>query len=294
MTPKSYNIEDLRCNAFTTQGKAFDMVRYEDFMRETHGFAAPHRHNYYMLFLATSGSGRQLIDFKSFAIRPGMMFFMYPGMIHAWESDEHLRGYLIFFTADFFAQRYHYNSLLSFPFFNNNSKRPFVPLDAGALGSQTKLMELMLSEYEAGGERSESVLRSLLNVVLIQASREYDQQHCFDTEEKKRMTLLKDFEQLVEGHYQQKRLVREYAQLLLISPNYLNVVVKEITGRSAGEMIRERIMLEAKRELTHNGRTVAEISHDLNFKDPSYFCRFFKKYEGLSPDNFRKQFVTRT
>ncbi|MFK7984009.1 MAG: hypothetical protein AB8G86_28795, partial [Saprospiraceae bacterium] len=66
MKPKTYNIEELRCNAFTRAGKTFDIIRYEDFMKETNGFAFPHRHNYYMVLLATEGTGSQLIDFKSY------------------------------------------------------------------------------------------------------------------------------------------------------------------------------------------------------------------------------------
>jgi AraC family transcriptional activator of pobA len=264
------------------------MVRLEDFLKETHGFYFPHRHNYYMIMVATGGKGQHLIDFKSYAVQANRVFLMYPGMIHAWEEARDLNGYLIFFTDHFFAQRYHFDSLLSFPFFNTSRGLPFVDLNQEQLQSLLPVLEVMLEEYEMRGEKMAKAIRSLLNVALIKAARAYQGDNYLDTEDKTRSELVRKFEQLVNQHYLEKRLVKDYAKLLHISPNYLNVVVKEVTGKSAGEIIRDRVMLEAKRKLTHEKKTVAEIGFDLNFKDTAYFCRFFRKYEGASPDKFRK------
>ena len=286
--PKSYNIGELRCNNFDKLGNDFDMVRLEDFMQETHGFYFPHRHNYYMILVATSGAGRQLIDFKTYDVKAGRSFFMYPGMIHAWEEVQDLKGYLIFFTDHFFAQRYHFDSLLTFPFFNTSRGLPYVDLDENGMREIVPVLDLMLNEYSSSEEKMASALRSLLNVALIKAARSYDGVDYYGAEDKSRSELVKRFEQLVDQHFLDKRLVKDYAKLLHISPNYLNVVVKEVTDKSAGEIIRDRVMLEAKRKLTHEKKTVAEIGFDLNFKDTAYFCRFFRKYQGASPDKFRK------
>jgi len=56
------------------------------------------------------------------------------------------------------------------------------------------------------------------------------------------------------------------------------------------ELIRERVMLEARRMLLHDVRTIAKIGHYLSFPDHSYFSRFFKKYESISPEKFRKKY----
>jgi len=63
---------------------------------------------------------------------------------------------------------------------------------------------------------------------------------------------------------------------------------QDLLGRSAGEVIRDRVLLEAKRLLTNAGMTATEIAYELNFQDNSYFNRFFKKYEGVTPDEFRR------
>lgn len=290
MKPKTYNIEELRCNAFTRAGKDFDIIRYEDFMQETDGFAYPHRHNYYMVLLATEGRGSQFIDFQSFPIRAGMVFLLYPGMIHAWERDEDLKGYLLFFTSEFYSLRFNDNSLLQFPFFNSSQHLPFVQFAPNELEEIRCLFDHMLVEYQNNQDNMVSAIRSYLNILLIQCARIYQSNRPKVIEEQQHTRqLIKTFEQKIDELYKQKKRVKEYADLLHLSPNYLNIICKEHTGKSAGEMIRERVMLEAKRMLSHDDLTVAQIGYDLNFKDNAYFCRFFKKYEGLSPDKFRRQ-----
>jgi AraC family transcriptional activator of pobA len=103
--------------------------------------------------------------------------------------------------------------------------------------------------------------------------------------------LLKNFRHLIEQYYREKRLPKEYADMLFVTPNYLNALCQELLGKTAGELIRDRVLLEAKRLLTEAvGMTVSEVSHDLNFLDNSYFNRFFKKYAKMTPDEFRKKF----
>ena len=87
------------------------------------------------------------------------------------------------------------------------------------------------------------------------------------------------------------RLPKEYADLMNITANHLNAFVQDMLGKTAGEVIRDRVLLEAKRLLTNADMTIAEIGYHLNFKDNAYFNRFFKKYTGQTPETFRKQFI---
>ena len=75
-----------------------------------------------------------------------------------------------------------------------------------------------------------------------------------------------------------------------VRPNYLNAVCNEVAHSSAGDLIRNRILLEAKRLLIHEKKTASEIAYELGFADNSYFGRFFKKYENTTPDGFKKLF----
>lgn len=294
LEPISYNIEEVRCQSFARGDKTFDICRFEDFMPEGAVFRRAHRHNYYMMLVTTAGRGSQLIDFRSFPVRPGRVFLMYPGMIHAWEADEGLEGYLIFFTAEFFSLRYNTNALLDFPFFNTSYGQPYVDVPEGEDWERmVQLSNWALRTYERNEADAQLHLRSYLNLILLDAQRYYPNQVAGAEAEKDHhgRTLVKTFEQLIDRHFRRVRSVSGYADMMRLTPNYLNTVCKSVTGRSAGELIRHRVMLEARRMLLHENKTVAEVGHALSFDDNAYFCRFFKKYEGLSPDRFRKQYL---
>ena len=79
--------------------------------------------------------------------------------------------------------------------------------------------------------------------------------------------------------------------MLFITPNHLNALCKEHWGMQAGEVIRNRIILEAKRLLVNQQTSISEIAYTLNFKDNSYFSKFFKKSVGITPEEFRKRII---
>ncbi|MDN5842674.1 MAG: helix-turn-helix domain-containing protein [Alcaligenaceae bacterium] len=105
---------------------------------------------------------------------------------------------------------------------------------------------------------------------------------------------LAEFTQLIEKHYTEHHLVAWYAREIGITPAHLNVVAQAGTEKSALQLIHERVLLEARRELIYTTRTIKIISYSLGFADPGYFTRFFKRGSGLSPKDFRRQTGTQT
>jgi len=107
-------------------------------------------------------------------------------------------------------------------------------------------------------------------------------------------TLLKNFKKLIEDNFTKLKLPKEYAELLYVTPNHLNALCNDVLGISAGELIRNRVVLEAKRLLVNFSLNITEISYRLNFADNSYFTKFFKKQTGLTPEAFRKNILIPT
>jgi AraC-like DNA-binding protein len=93
----------------------------------------------------------------------------------------------------------------------------------------------------------------------------------------------------VEQNFKDIHLVKDYADRLNESPAHLNKIVKTITGENASEFIIKRIILEAKRLLIYTDLSNKEISFAINYDDPSYFSRLFRKKVGASPSEFRVQ-----
>jgi AraC-like DNA-binding protein len=95
------------------------------------------------------------------------------------------------------------------------------------------------------------------------------------------------FEKLIEQNYTTEHYPKFYADKLAITANYLNFVCKNFSGKKAGEIIRDRVILEAKRLLVNSELSISQISFQLGFDDNSYFTKFFKTFSGSSPSEFR-------
>jgi AraC family transcriptional regulator, transcriptional activator of pobA len=94
---------------------------------------------------------------------------------------------------------------------------------------------------------------------------------------------------LVEENFRTERLLEFYAAKLAMTPDRLNDHVKRATGVTAGHLIRQRVLTEAKRQLVFTSQPIHEIAYDLAFSDPSHFARFFRKQTGTTPQAFREQ-----
>jgi AraC family transcriptional activator of pobA len=92
---------------------------------------------------------------------------------------------------------------------------------------------------------------------------------------------------LVEENFRKERLLDFYAEKLAMTADRLNDHVKRATGVTAGHLIRQRVLTEAKRQLVFTSQPIHEIAYDLAFSDPSHFARFFRKQTGTTPHEFR-------
>lgn len=94
---------------------------------------------------------------------------------------------------------------------------------------------------------------------------------------------------LIESHFRSQRLLTFYAAKLAMTPDHLNKHVKRMTGLTAGWLIRQRVLTEAKRQLAFSNQPINEIAYDLAYADPSHFVRSFRKDTGLTPRTFRER-----
>lgn len=101
--------------------------------------------------------------------------------------------------------------------------------------------------------------------------------------------IVERFMNLVREHYREERLIGFYADKLCITPKYLSKIVKEHTGRSAGEWIERHVILEARAMLQSSEMTIQQISTSLNFPNQSFFGKYFKRVTGMSPKAYRNK-----
>src|SRR5256885_2843097 len=92
---------------------------------------------------------------------------------------------------------------------------------------------------------------------------------------------------LVEENFRKERLLEFYAEKLAMTADRLNDHLQRPTRVTAGHLIRQRVLTEAKRQLVFTSQPIHEIAYDLAFSDPSHFARFFRKQTGTTPHEFR-------
>ncbi|QJD98423.1 helix-turn-helix domain-containing protein [Mucilaginibacter robiniae] len=250
----------------------------------------PHKHTFYHLVLFTEGSGHHAIDFRNFPVKPYQIYFMVPGQVHSWSFEGQVDGYVINFSVPFFQSFLHRADYLEqFPFFNGTIQDEVIDIPSNLQQGVQHLFERILLETEDNKRLGEDMVRLLMLEMFIQLGRLSFSSQQATEKSSYNYTLLKSFQKLVDKNFTTLRLPKEYAELLYITPNHLNALCNDVLCISAGEVIRNRVILEAKRLLVNLNISISEISGQLNFQDNSYFTKFFKKQEGITPEQFRKE-----
>jgi len=266
--------------------------RFGQYERQHQHLHKAHRHSFYHFVFFTQGKGKQQIDFKTFDVKPNLIYFMVPGQVHSWNFESEPDGYLINFSASYFGSLLLKQEYLDkFSFFSGKPEQQVLVLDENTANKTAAIFESILKEGELAEPFNDDLVKVLLLQLFIEVAR--TTKNAGDLKANPyNHTILKNFQHLIEENYTNLRLPKQYAELLYITPNHLNALCNDFLGTSAGKLIRDRIILEAKRLLINLDLRVVEIAEKLNFEDQSYFVKFFKKYEGLTPDRFRKQYIT--
>jgi AraC-like DNA-binding protein len=293
MVKNEFPVYDICTLSGYTQ-EDIQISRFAPYLQVHKNLHLAHKHNFYHMVLFTQGGGNHTIDFEQFPVRPWQIYFMIPGQVHSWAFKGPVDGYVINFSVPFF------NSFLltpgyldQFAFFSGNAADSVIDIPASQQPGIRHMMEQIIGESQHNYNLVADMVRALMLQLFITIARLGTQnQHHQNTAYS--YALVKQFKKLVDEHYTRLKLPRDYAGLLHITPNHLNAICGDILNVSAGELIRNRIVLEAKRLLINFNLNITEIAYRLNFTDNSYFTKFFKKQTGLTPEDFRKKILTPT
>jgi AraC family transcriptional activator of pobA len=251
----------------------------------------PHRHDFFEILFLTKGSGTHTIDFKDYKIEPNSIFFLSPGQIHSISLSKDIYGYIFLFSSEFFLMnKSDKNKIFEFPFFYNTSDEnpPLELKEKKEIDFVKTLFVKGCDESTINTDESEALVYSLLDLILACCKKLYPQ-HSLNPGMKKGRFMVKKFKQLIEEQYKENFSVKDYAAKLSVTPNHLNETVKSIMGRTASDLIDEKMVIEIKKLLLHTDLTASEVAYALNFSDQSYFSKFFKKRTGVSPLDFRNK-----
>lgn len=247
----------------------------------------PHRHQYYEIVFFDEGQGIHEIDFAPHQVNAPAIHFLPIGKVHKIAMEIPYAGFSLLFSSAFFPNGSALLSQLSY-FQHQNPYPILAPAENEYLQIKSWLMEIRAAFLGNSPDKWEWI-RTHLSLILLQSQRLYQNNDIQAYSHKSEV--MQKFMNLIETHHLDHWLLQRYADELCISEPYLNILCKKEYGMSASNLIQERLIQAAKRKLVYTSDTVKEIAFDLNFNDPSYFIRFFKKQVGSSPNAYREEIM---
>ncbi len=244
----------------------------------------PHRHNYCQALIFLKGGGKHEIDFNAYVIKSQSLHFVYANQVHVVRRAAGSTGFSIMFAEEFLPEGC---SVRDFYFFKTGAC-PVMNLRAKDFSEIKATLESIQTEYFSHLAKKREVLQALFHVFLIQAQRLQDKTEKVQAVKSSKHEFAEQLEQLIEKNFQLHWRAHDYARPLNVSVTQLNFLCKQHFSKSTETLIQDRLLLEAKRLLVYSEKSVKEICFDLNFDDPAYFIRFFRKHTGITPLEYRK------
>lgn len=247
----------------------------------------PVKNSSFLVFWVSEGSGNIWIDDSKCAIIPHSMYCIYPHQAICFDVSAGMEGYALRFTPDFCALNGDLTRLLYAGILKLYGAMA-IAVREEAREETVQLMQSMEKEYQGDSDFKTEMLQTLLKVFLIQLSRLAGNNVQEDADLQGDISLVNRFLEMVNVHFLTMKKVSDYAQKLSLAPNYLNIKVKRVSGYTAGYHIRQRIVLEAKRQAHWDRMSLKEISYKLGYNDVAHFSKFFKKEAGVSFSSFKR------
>lgn len=284
---RTENGEDFGCNLdqnsllegfelFSTDGQQIEL--------------GPLKTDFFYIGLNLTGSANVELNHFARKYSPNTIFFKSPDkIISIAQPSRGYYGYYLLFTEKFIEKVVpNFNYLQQqFPFLSGGVSLFELNLDETA---QIKALILKMEhELRQTVSNREWMIGSYLFQLFITAHRSYTRQDYIITDQNRLHSSISErFTKLVDAHYKSIRGVKEYADMLHVTPNHLNRLIKKQSQKTASSIIQERLMLEMKTLLKYSSKNISEIAFELNFTDVAHFSNYFKQATLMTPKTFRE------
>ena len=246
----------------------------------------PYRSDYYCIGFLKTGELKMNTNLIQHNIKAPAIIFADPASIKSWEmpSSPYVAESILI-SEDFLQKKLIENTLLkSFSYFSNNGV--YITSISNEEANNLDLMFNLIASYTPPKTYSQleivhGIVYSIVNLIVDFYTVEKDDFPKVLSE------ISLQFRKAVIENASKERDLKFYADLLHIHSKYLSHIVRKETGRTAGDWIRNQVVLEAKILLQQNKLTITQIVDMLNFSDESTFGKYFKRYAGMSPNKYR-------
>lgn len=247
-----------------------------------------HQLSFYEVIFIEEGSGTFTLDENKILIAPQTIIFTSPGQVRCWEIEKKVKGYTLFFDKDFLHLFFSDELFLyRFQYFHQYSHPTAIRISEESFEKCLELVHGIEQEFGLLQNDSNHLIRSLLYQLLVILNRYYACIHNVQRDTYIHADFYR-FRSLLEKKFVGDRSVDAYSKVLNISTGFLNKICRQFSGLSAQQMIHYKLISEIKKQLYQN-KSAKEIAYEFGFSDPSNFNRFFKKFTGITPQQYRKK-----
>lgn len=238
--------------------------------------------------LVFQGKGSVNVDLATYPFEGSLVLFTTPYQLVHFHTDIPLKIRSLQFHGDFYCIEYHKkevacNGLL----FNNIYQTPYVKPDATGFRELNYILDKLTSELEENDTYSQAIVRAYLQLILALCSKIKSASMDIEHTQNIHHPLIQ-FPELLEKHFYEERQPAFYAAKMGILPNTFSKICKQHFLKTPSELIRERVILEAKKRIHLSHKNMKQIAAELHFDDEHYFSRYFKKHTGVTPTAFRE------
>lgn len=251
-------------------------------------------YNAYIRILYFPAGYKLTIDFEEYETDCPTLFFIGNNQKIQVKTIGEGEARFIYYNRDFYCIQIHdaevaCDGLL----FNNIYNMPMTRLSDKVIHAIESLYSQIEEELTDQESSKEEMIRTYLKQLIIRATRMWKKQQLgkLNDEPIKEIEFFRDFSRLVEIHFRNKHAVADYAEILKVAPKTLSAKFNRLELASPNEIIKDRIVLEAKRLLCYSKYSVKEIAYQLGYDDPAYFNRMFTNKTGDTPAAFKKKYL---
>lgn len=233
------------------------------------------------------------VDFKQYKTDSSSIFFINSNQHFNIETVGEESGLMIYYNRDFYCVQIHDAEVACDGIlFNNLSNIPVIGLSPTDKIMITYIFKAIEEEFKVVKAQREEMLRVYLKQIIILSTRLWSMQHLDKAHDAtdSDTAFFRQFSLLVENHYREKHTVADYAELMGIAPKTLTHKLRKMNMAQPNEVIKDRIILEAKRLLIYTEMSAKQIAYALGYEDPAYFNRLFSSKVGDNTSNFRKKY----
>lgn len=267
--------------------RPMEILKMDDFHRVES--LSPHRHDFYMLYWTTEGTGKHRVDFRDYTMQPKRVYFLHKNQVHQ-VLRYPAKGWMILFNSMYFQgflmNNPSYEQAGLFDYFNRS---PWVDLDSRVFDIFNVVADILAQEVTKGF--NSGIVQHYLSILLLYAGDQYLKGNNLKHNSVENDTMCR-LKVLIEKNYKKNRDTLFYSEIMGMAARKLNEICFKTMGRLVPDLIADRLLSEGEALLGATNMPIKEISYELGFADQAHFAFFFKKAKNQTPSEFRKQFLS--